>query len=642
MPQFPLPPGAKLVNGGFDAANLPAGAKLVSAGAPAANPTYSATAYAPTGSAPGRFFRNLIDEINPVPGIEQLVEHPIETGKNLANAQGEQFEDAWHDLHDTREMPGLASRLSSAFGHTVAGLLPIVGPAAAAAGEQIGSGDIAGGLGSSAGLIGSMFAPRLVDGGVRTAGRLIAKPASPIAESAMGVRAPQRLNGALPGRGILEDTRGLKPATIHRSAQAKVDELNADLERMSRNAGRPLYHGTGKESAVNIRKAGFLPTKGGTNVGTGVSLTPDEAMASDFAKGLSSRTRKLGSEGEVLQAHLAPNAKLATPVQLNSAIAAAEKRGIAYPESVHAAQQDLSKQGYDGVERADGSEMRVWNTQKLRLGTPNSRPSLEPARAAARNTIGAAKAANSEEAPHDIQPMLDQLTTPRAGFAGATEYPRGSHTPISFQAQPTGIVGFTGQPVTHIQLVRGASPEPVIAAEQAPLDLLHMKRQFSKDFIDNWNPNRSSNQALGTARQMYHAMDEAHDRAVPGASAIDQRIQNLMPVIDRSDVAARTASGIERALARIARPTGALAAGLTGLFEGGKKFGIPGALLGGAAGLAAPEVLSAPAFQMGMARGLYRTGRGLVRAAPLAGATLGNAVRGGALIRIPATGTAAQ
>lgn len=53
-------------------------------------------------------------------------------------------------------------RYSEAAGHTLAGALPLVGPAAAAAGEQIGSGDVAGGFGASTGLLAQMAAPKVV------------------------------------------------------------------------------------------------------------------------------------------------------------------------------------------------------------------------------------------------------------------------------------------------------------------------------------------------------------------------------------------------------------------------------------------------------------------------------------------------
>lgn len=74
--------------------------------------------------------------------------------KGLGKAQVDQFTKAKQAYHE--------GRISEAVGHTIAGALPLVGPAAANAGEQIGSGDISGGLGAGAGLIAGMKAPEVV------------------------------------------------------------------------------------------------------------------------------------------------------------------------------------------------------------------------------------------------------------------------------------------------------------------------------------------------------------------------------------------------------------------------------------------------------------------------------------------------
>lgn len=50
-------------------------------------------------------------------------------------------------------LAGKAGAASEALGHGLATILPLIGPAAAHAGEQIGSGDVAGGLGAAAGLL---------------------------------------------------------------------------------------------------------------------------------------------------------------------------------------------------------------------------------------------------------------------------------------------------------------------------------------------------------------------------------------------------------------------------------------------------------------------------------------------------------
>jgi hypothetical protein len=289
------------------------------------------------------------------------------------------------------------------------------------------------------------------------------------------------------------------------------------------------------------------------------------------------------------------------------------------------------------IERSAQAKASDLNTDlETRAAQASDPASLVPARSAGTDVIQKAVRANSTKTPKTVQPMVDQLTTPRDGFAGTTEYPAGAHTPISFAQRPTGVLGATGQPISTTQLVRGASPEPVIAAEQSPLDLLRMKRQFGRDFIDDWKPT-DSKQGLSTAKEMYHGLDQELDRTVPGASQIDQRIQSLIPVIDRSSQVGLNGTVLEKSLARIAKPTGALAGALTGMFKGGEHFGAPGALVGAVAGLGAPEIISSPVLQMGAARTLHGLGGGLIKVSGPTGNTLGNVLRAGQLLRIPST-----
>lgn len=122
----------------------------------------------PEGSALGRFAGGVWKNINPVEmvkGVAQAVTSPIETAKAAAGQMGEQWEKAYH--------AGAEGRYSEMVGHGLAGSLPLVGPAAAAAGERIGSGDVAGGLGEGVGMILPMAA-------ARPAGRLASKAAAPL------------------------------------------------------------------------------------------------------------------------------------------------------------------------------------------------------------------------------------------------------------------------------------------------------------------------------------------------------------------------------------------------------------------------------------------------------------------------------
>lgn len=182
------------------------------------------------------FGSNFVDAVNPLPTLKRLASDPMGVVKDAAGAQIDQFRQAGNDLTNTREMPRLGDRLSSAYGHGMAGLLPLIGPAAAQAGEQIGSGDTAGGMGRAAGLIAPIVAGPAVAKGV---GKAIEAPAGPIAETALGVRKLDRAYGKTPGKAVLEETTGVRPGTIENSARARLKTLNSDLENTVAGSNNP-------------------------------------------------------------------------------------------------------------------------------------------------------------------------------------------------------------------------------------------------------------------------------------------------------------------------------------------------------------------------------------------------------------------
>lgn len=144
------------------------GAAPLQPGATGAVPAPEAAAPADGPSELRRYAGNLGEMLNPVAmvrGIGQAVQHPIQTARGIWNAQTSQFEQA----------ADLASegRYTEAAGHAAAGAVPLIGPAAAAAGEQIAAGDVAGGLGRGTGLLVGALAPAAVRGATRAVrGRL--------------------------------------------------------------------------------------------------------------------------------------------------------------------------------------------------------------------------------------------------------------------------------------------------------------------------------------------------------------------------------------------------------------------------------------------------------------------------------------
>jgi hypothetical protein len=114
---------------------------------------------APTTGAAGRFGSGLWKNLNPITALEGLYSagrHPLDTGKAVLQAQGAELGKA---VDNARQ-----GRYFEAAGHGAAGLIPVLGPAAAAAGERIGSGDVAGGVGEATGLLAPVLAPAAVKG----------------------------------------------------------------------------------------------------------------------------------------------------------------------------------------------------------------------------------------------------------------------------------------------------------------------------------------------------------------------------------------------------------------------------------------------------------------------------------------------
>lgn len=95
-----------------------------------------------------------------VEGPKYALQHPVDSMSLILRAlwdahagqAGKTAESAGRIVSDP-SLTGKAGALSETLGHGLATVLPMIGPAAANAGEQIGSGDIAGGLGASAGLL---------------------------------------------------------------------------------------------------------------------------------------------------------------------------------------------------------------------------------------------------------------------------------------------------------------------------------------------------------------------------------------------------------------------------------------------------------------------------------------------------------
>jgi hypothetical protein len=153
----------------------------------AADPFAQFAAPSPAPTAPesrGGFLSGLWDSINPLPAIKALTEVPRERlrmaqhfagkgdyrGALLSLASFDPMRDVavpaaqgaakaqWDELVKAKQNVE-QGRYSEAVGHGAAGVLPLVGPAAAAAGEAIAEGDVGYGLGQAVGQVGTSLLP---------------------------------------------------------------------------------------------------------------------------------------------------------------------------------------------------------------------------------------------------------------------------------------------------------------------------------------------------------------------------------------------------------------------------------------------------------------------------------------------------
>ncbi len=218
------------------------------------------------GSEPAeRFVSNFASAVNPFPGIVQMAKEATNPqiglratlGRHLIDPQVEQLGKARKAAQGTGEFEHMSvpGRISSAIGHGAAGVLPLVGPAAANAGEQIGSGDVAGGLGTGAGLVTATTLPDILSAG----GRGLQRTAEPIAENAMGIRNVDRAPAKAPGRAALDYTSGVRPSSVSESAGNVIGDLSTQRNQILANSPAQVSLAPARaevESAIGRAAAG--------------------------------------------------------------------------------------------------------------------------------------------------------------------------------------------------------------------------------------------------------------------------------------------------------------------------------------------------------------------------------------------------
>lgn len=169
--------------------------------------------------------------------------------KGLAGAQLEQFRKAKQAYHE--------GRISEAVGHTMAGALPLVGPAAANAGEQIGSGDISGGLGSATGLLAPMAAAKVLPKAVPKTSGVV----GPVVRSGLNAEEAAAVK-FLQDRGIHVDAGTATGNKFVKNIQGAADStpLGAVVESRARTANTQGLATLGEQLAAKANPGGGAVT----------------------------------------------------------------------------------------------------------------------------------------------------------------------------------------------------------------------------------------------------------------------------------------------------------------------------------------------------------------------------------------------
>ena len=190
----------------------------------------------PSGAV-SRFVSNAAEMLNPVTmvrGVAQMVANPAAAYRGAVDASAQQFSKASDAFSQ--------GRYSEAIGHGAAGAIPFIGPVAADVGEQIASGDVAGGLGAATGLLTPLAVARPV---ARAAGRA----AAPLRQSAQRkvVQAlgptKERFKAMAEKRApeILERGLGGSRASLQAQAAQRVRSAGQQIDDLlQREGGRPL------------------------------------------------------------------------------------------------------------------------------------------------------------------------------------------------------------------------------------------------------------------------------------------------------------------------------------------------------------------------------------------------------------------
>jgi hypothetical protein len=166
--------------------------------------------------------------------------------------------DAWQPLEDAAKTNGTAQAIGKGVGNAAQFLIPAAGEekvAAFGASKLPMLGELAAPvakMGASAlgtGVVnkaqGGSFTAGALMGGASSGATQVAKAWAPkVMESALKVLGNDRMYGRTVGQAALDDTAGLRPSVIAKSAQSKIDELTPELESAAADASQAGARGS--------------------------------------------------------------------------------------------------------------------------------------------------------------------------------------------------------------------------------------------------------------------------------------------------------------------------------------------------------------------------------------------------------------
>ena len=395
---------------------------------------------------------SLLNPVSIVEGLYNATRHPIDTATNVLRSQGEQFSKAAEEAR--------AGHSVEAAGHTVAGVVPLLGPAAAAAGEQGARGDIAGMVGSGLGLLGPVGGPSAVRASVNAARRVV-PAAARTAATALETGAAERVAG------VMSPQVGANKVRFGNQAERVAPAISKDLAREGAPWTREGLHGQ-VQTKLSEAEAALDSAADARNANQVIHTKPVIKDLRQKRAELTAQTHRIGSFKAGEDVVPAPNAERVA--QIDQAIAEVEQLGpVANYEALR-----RTRQAYDIPAKAVYSPSMTADylkSQGGKLGAADvagvlrdSLAKMDPNTAAANAQYSLYRAANDVlEATREVE-----RTRPRVGRLIAN---RIFTTVAGGQAAgPLGAAaGYVAAPLLDAGAVMGVTTKLKVAAMQQRL-----------------------------------------------------------------------------------------------------------------------------------------------------------------------------